>query len=88
MKHYCTLKVLLLQWDFNYSAFVQKPSNLEMNKRSVSCTPISSSALFSCVPTCLILREQAIPKCVYWYIYNMAHSESKMVDYKEKYIVR
>lgn len=60
MKYYFTLKALLLQWDFNHSAFVQKPPNLEMNKRFDSCTSVSSCDLFSCAPTCVILCEQAI----------------------------
>lgn len=87
MKNYFTLKALLLQWDFNHSEFVQKPPNVEMNKRLDSCTLIGSSALFSRVPTCLILCEQAMPVVCYCYIYSVVYPESQIMDYKEKYII-
>lgn len=70
MKNYFTLKALLLQWDFNRSEFVQKPPNVEMNKRLDSCTLISSSALFSqAVPTCRILCEEAMP--IVWLLVHL-----------------
>lgn len=87
MKCYFTLKALLLQWDFNHSAFVQKPPNTEMNKRFDSCTLVSSSDLFSCASTCIILCEQAKPNVwLLLYLY-VVDPKSKIVDNKKKYTV-